>query len=205
MNFIKQWVYWPSINEEFGELANIPTGLVLNAGCGVRRISLPNATKILGLDIEPGENVDVVASLENVPFPDNHFDSIVNIAVLEHCERPWKVIAELNRVLKTGGVLLCVVPFMQPVHLYPGDYYRYTEDGLKFLLEDNNFDIQKTSNTHTVFHILGWFVEDFLKEKSAVWSVLLLPVAKLNYLLSKYSKINVKTAPCVVTIVAKKK
>jgi hypothetical protein len=45
----------------------------------------------------------------------------------------------MQRVLKPGGTLFCYVPFLSPYHAMPGyygDYFRYTEDGIRSLCMD---------------------------------------------------------------------
>lgn len=44
---------------------------------------------------------------ENLPFPDSSFDMAVSMDVLEHVQAPERVLAEMLRVLKPGGVVLC--------------------------------------------------------------------------------------------------
>jgi SAM-dependent methyltransferase len=57
----------------------------------------------------------------------------MNIAVLEHVPNPSKVINEIYRVLKPGGIVFSVIPFMQPFHASPFDYQRFTLTGIKEL------------------------------------------------------------------------
>ncbi len=200
---LNKWAYWPTINEELGEKALFLDGYVLNAGSGSRKVDLLNAKKVINFDISKNEQADIIGDLELIPFDDHCFDGILNVAVLEHCIHPWKVIAEFNRVLKHKGKLLLVVPFMQPIHLYPGDYYRFTPDGVKSLLLENGFEILHINYTHSIFHTMGWLFEDALKGRNLLLQLLLLPLAKLNYILSKYfPKINISTAPNVITIQA---
>ncbi len=46
-----------------------------------------------------------VASATAMPFPDNTFDAIWTIWVLEHVPEPQRMLEEMRRVLKPGGVL----------------------------------------------------------------------------------------------------
>ena len=46
---------------------------------------------------------------------------------------PERVVGELRRVLAIGGYLHLVTPFCHPFHEYPGDFRRFTIDGLKEL------------------------------------------------------------------------
>jgi SAM-dependent methyltransferase len=45
-----------------------------------------------------------------IPFPDNYFDCITFIGVLEHIYRQDLILSELNRVLRPGGVIFVSVP-----------------------------------------------------------------------------------------------
>lgn len=51
-----------------------------------------------------------IGSLETIHFPANHFDAIVLWHVLEHVIDPRALLAQINRILKPGGVLLVSVP-----------------------------------------------------------------------------------------------
>ena len=47
---------------------------------------------------------------EHLAFPDNYFDAVTCIEVLEHVQSEAQTIAEVYRVLKTGGLFLITVP-----------------------------------------------------------------------------------------------
>lgn len=56
-------------------------------------------------------NVEIKhATAETLPFPDNSFDLVVSVHVLEHVPDREKAIQEINRVLKKDGLNFCVVP-----------------------------------------------------------------------------------------------
>jgi len=46
----------------------------------------------------------------HLPFPDNAFQAVLLVAVLEHTREPWRILAEARRVLKPGGTAVMVVP-----------------------------------------------------------------------------------------------
>ena len=46
----------------------------------------------------------------HLPFPDNAFETVLLVAVLEHTREPWRLLAEARRVLKPGGRTVIVVP-----------------------------------------------------------------------------------------------
>lgn len=199
-----KWVYWPDLNEELKNNTFFLDGVVLNAGCGIRDIDLPKAKKVVNMDIEENHRTHVVGNLESIPFGDNYFDGIINIAVLEHCRRPWVVVSEFSRVLRKGGKLICAVPFLQPIHKYPGDYFRMTPDGIESLLADFNFEIKEIQYTHSFFHILGWLFEEIFESRKFL-SLIVLPFALITFLLSKYLKFNKNSMPCVITVLAIKR
>jgi SAM-dependent methyltransferase len=90
----------------------------------------------VNVDVTPFAGVDVVADIEQLPFADGSVSAIECDAVLEHVRNPGDAIAECLRVLRPGGLLHVVVPFCHPFHGYPGDFQRWTLDGLKALLGD---------------------------------------------------------------------
>ena len=71
-----------------------------------------------------------------MPYFDESFDCIILNQVLEHVKKPWVVMNEVHRVLRTGGIAILCSPFFYQVHAYPEDYWRFTVDGLEMLCED---------------------------------------------------------------------
>lgn len=69
-------------------------------------------------------------------------DCVFCSGVLEHVDHVFKAVLEIHRVLKPGGVLLLGLPFRQPIHLAPHDFWRFTEYGVRTLLKDG-FSIEK--------------------------------------------------------------
>lgn len=107
-------------------------GIILNIGSG----NQPRQPNTLNIDMMDYENVDIVCDIHQLPFKDNSIDAVMNLAVLEHVREPGKVLAEVYRVLKPGGSVLSVIPFMQPFHASPHDYQRYTLPGIEYLHRD---------------------------------------------------------------------
>ncbi len=48
--------------------------------------------------------IDLFGTAYDIPVKDEHFDTVLCTAVLEHLEEPDKAIKEANRVLKRGGI-----------------------------------------------------------------------------------------------------
>lgn len=69
------------------------------------------------------------------------WDAVFCSGVLEHVPRPEDAVSEMARVLKVGGSLLIGVPFKQPIHMAPNDFWRFTSFGLRAILERHSFDL----------------------------------------------------------------
>jgi len=70
----------------------------------------------------------------SLQFPDESFDFVLSDQVLEHVEGdPQKAIDESMRVLRPGGIAVHTTCFINPIHAAPGDYWRFTPDGLRLL------------------------------------------------------------------------
>ncbi|MCX7624806.1 MAG: class I SAM-dependent methyltransferase [Candidatus Sumerlaeaceae bacterium] len=81
-------------------------------------------------------HLDVYCDLNSgLPFRDGVFNCIILSDVLEHLATPSLALAEFNRVLCRGGVLVLNTPFFYWLHETPHDYYRYTEFALRHLLQ----------------------------------------------------------------------
>lgn len=74
-----------------------------------------------------------------LPFPDDSFDHLLCVEVLEHVPDASLFLADLLRVLKPGGSLLMTVPWSSRLHHLPHDYNRFTSYRLSALLETAGF------------------------------------------------------------------
>jgi SAM-dependent methyltransferase len=90
----------------------------------------------VNLDLVAMPGVDVAADAERLPFPSSVFERVECDAVLEHVHDPARVMAEIRRVLAPGGYVHLVTPFCHPYHAYPGDYRRFTLEGLREMAGD---------------------------------------------------------------------
>lgn len=106
------------------------------------------------------EPVNVVADLGALPFADGSLDGVISQAVLEHVPDPAAHVAEMFRVLRPGGRVLCFVPFMQPFHASPYDYSRLTTPGLRHLFED--FAVNQTRVAGGPTSGLLWTLQEWL-------------------------------------------
>jgi SAM-dependent methyltransferase len=98
----------------------------LNIGAGNTRLS----PFIRTMEIEAGEGIDIVGSVESIPCDDGRFDVVITQEVLEHVPDPFQAIREIARVLKPGGRAYVQLPFIIGYHPCPNDYWRFTQDGI---------------------------------------------------------------------------
>lgn len=93
-------------------------------------------TKYLTLDIDSQIKPDIISDISKVNWESNYFDTIVATEILEHCYSPEKAINEIYRLLKPTGVCILSTRFFYRYHPDPKDYYRFTEDSLKYLFRN---------------------------------------------------------------------
>ena len=90
---------------------------------------------VIGLDIHPGSYVDLVGDAHFLSrfLRPGSLDAVVSGSVLEHLQAPWLFAAEVNRVLKTGGLVYHIAPGAWPAHAQPNDFWRMSAEGLRAL------------------------------------------------------------------------
>lgn len=79
------------------------------------------------VNIDPSTDPDIVCDATSIPVDDNSYSAALCCEVLEHVFDPKAVLKEMRRIVKPGGFIYVVVPFMYPVHADPDDYGRYTD------------------------------------------------------------------------------
>lgn len=70
-------------------------------------------------DLKPGRATPQV-DITNISFPDNYFDFILAVHVLEHIEADRSAMADMFRVLKPGGLAVLAVPLTSRALEEPG-------------------------------------------------------------------------------------
>jgi len=127
-------------------LPYLRSGRFLDVGCGMKpyeSLFTDFATAYIGIDhpvTQKGSygsltRADIFSDSSRFPLDDSSFDTVVCTQVLEHVSDPFNKVSEIARVLKPGGTAVFSVPCAWPLHEVPHDYFRYTEFGLRNLLE----------------------------------------------------------------------
>jgi hypothetical protein len=91
-----------------------------------------------GADMREGRGVDIVLDLHDIKLASDSVGTVLVLDTLEHVEFPRKAITEIYRILKRPGMVIMSSVMNFPIHDYPSDYWRFTPEGFKSLL--NIFD-----------------------------------------------------------------
>ncbi len=134
-----------------------PVDRVLDLGCGqgdIGRYRPKRVRCVIGADMAE-ETLRAAAGHEAVcgwdgdsgvlPFRDEIFDAIVAKDVLEHLLRPWLIVAEMHRVLRSGGRVIASVPMARSRAVW-ADYTHmrgFTRAALRAMFEDQGFLVEK--------------------------------------------------------------
>ena len=84
------------------------------------------------------KNIDLVlegnVSEMTLPFEHGSLDVILCLDVLEHLNDPWKVLQELSKYLKSGGIFICSIPnvrnFRVTMPLIIRGIWEYSNEGI---------------------------------------------------------------------------
>lgn len=128
----------------------------LNLGSGNLRLH----DDLVNIDAEPYDQVDVVSDVAVLPFPDATADVVLSVSLLEHVPQPERVLDEIRRVLKPGGLILTDIPFVCGYHAAPGDFRRWTHEGVLRLHE--GFEPLRLVNKGGPTSALLWVAQEWL-------------------------------------------
>lgn len=114
-----------------------------------------------------GPWVSARASVYDLPFADGSFDCVIISEVLEHLHEDDRALAEISRVLKTGGVLAASVPREGPEAVCwalsktyrntPGGHVRiYRRKALKRKLSSHGYRIYASHFAHGLHSPYWW-------------------------------------------------
>jgi hypothetical protein len=89
-----------------------------------------------GTDMRPGPGVDRVEDLRALSYGDGEVGTALCLDTLEHVVDPPQACRELARVTRSdGGVCVISSVMLFGIHGYPNDYFRFTPEGFRALLE----------------------------------------------------------------------
>jgi SAM-dependent methyltransferase len=126
---------------------HLPRGAtVLDYGCADLKYR-----ELFGADVHylaadlPG-NRDATVKIDadgTLPVADATVDAVVSTQVLEHVDDPARYLAECARVLRPGGRLLLSTHGIMVYHRDPVDYWRWTGEGLRLVVERAGLRVER--------------------------------------------------------------
>lgn len=154
--------------EEYARLARVSIdGAILDVGGskksgylevigGTHEVTVGNIDGSYGADL-------IFDAQEPWPFEDASFDAVLFMNLLEHLYDYERAVEEARRVLRPGGRVVGVVPFMLNVHGSPSDHFRYTRFTLERMFQEAGFEQVHVEELGTgafsvVYHALIGFV-----------------------------------------------
>ncbi|HEV8614938.1 MAG TPA: class I SAM-dependent methyltransferase [Methylomirabilota bacterium] len=145
-------------------------GLLCDVGAGSEPGLLDRAWpgRRLTLDLAPAPGVDVVADGYALPLHDKSVEVVLLMQVLEHVTDPLRFLKESARVMRPGGFLCLTVPQYHIIHNHPGDYYRYTLQGLQHLCAAADLRVVRAWATGGPFLVVFHAIELNLPQKARI-------------------------------------
>ena len=142
-----------------GEIVKVASDLGWSAkGCDISKPYIDYAKKKNEVDVFAG-------TVEELKFPENSFDFVSLVEVIEHLYEPRKTVAELHRITKKGGIVYLSTPNEESIYQTLGNlYYKlqrkkwvinlcptwnlyhilgFSPRSLKYLLEQQGFEIEE--------------------------------------------------------------
>jgi SAM-dependent methyltransferase len=135
-------------------------GRLLDIGCGNKpyeTLFKDRVTTHVGCDIvqSSDKRVDFICPATKLPFEDQSYNTVLSTQVIEHVDDHGAMLAESFRVLQDGGILILSGPMYWPLHEEPYDYFRFTEHGFRYLLENLGFSEIDVANNGGKWALCG--------------------------------------------------
>ncbi|MBI2208880.1 class I SAM-dependent methyltransferase [Candidatus Woesearchaeota archaeon] len=152
-----------------GKISNLFEGIfyknevVLDIGCGDRPYYHKKIkAKIVCADIVKTKKGHIVCDASSLPIKKSRFDGVICVNSLYYYKNPFNAVSEFSYVLRKGGKLAVLTPFMYPIHDAPDDKYRFTEYGLRELLKED-FEVKEIRTIGGIFNLPAVFFHSLLK------------------------------------------
>ncbi|MCB0713366.1 MAG: class I SAM-dependent methyltransferase [Ignavibacteriae bacterium] len=142
---------------------------VLNVGCGKAKREFPEAseaTEIIGVDISPNSEADILHNLDLTPWPfeSDSFDLIIMQDIIEHLEDVPATMNEIWRIARQN----CVVRIRTPHY---ASYYAYNDPTHKRFFGIYAFDGFLTGSQNDLYATAQFSLEERRILFPKVWRI----------------------------------
>jgi SAM-dependent methyltransferase len=130
-------------------------------GDGLEELYADRSVDLVAFDVYASPVTQFVGDGHAIPLADASLDGVIVQAVLEHVLEPTVVAAEIERVLRPGGIVYADTPFLQQVHEGAYDFTRFTDSGHRFLFR--RFERIDSGSVAGAGTALRWSVDHFVR------------------------------------------
>jgi LmbE family N-acetylglucosaminyl deacetylase len=157
-------------------------GVLLDVGCGdgrYRELAETRGFDWQGFDVFPHRTPTVrcnfQADASRIPLADGTAEAVLAWCVLAYLPDPAQALAEMRRVLRTGGALVGMVSFLEPVHGIT--YSGLSPAGIRHWLESLGFEDVRILPGLNGFTLMLW---TWLRRYGGKWAAgLAFPLTRL--------------------------
>lgn len=115
---LTRYYMYKRIEQVISNLALCGNVLAISGGGQILEMIKPEISRITQTEYP---DVDMLS----LPYDENKYDVVISDQVLEHVLDPQQAVAESIRVAKPGGIIIHTSCFLNPIHPYPVDLWRF--------------------------------------------------------------------------------
>lgn len=130
-------------------------------GAGLQDVYDDATIDLIAFDVYASPVVQFIGDGHAIPLADGSIDGVIIQAVLEHVLEPMVVVAQLHRVLRSGGLVYADTPFLQQVHEGAYDFTRFTDSGHRYLFR--RFERIESGIVAGAGTALRWSIDYFVR------------------------------------------
>ena len=152
------------LRADAGRTGRQPRILVVGGGTigdGLEELYADPTIDLVSFDVYASPAVQFIGDGHAIPLADGSLDGVIIQAVLEHVLEPTIVAAEIQRVLRVGGIVYADTPFLQQVHEGAYDFTRFTDSGHRYLFR--GFERIDSGSVAGAGTALRWSVDYFVR------------------------------------------